>query len=83
LQLSRNRYIDIDHIADITYTPAGSLAVVVTYDPADQREIERSPPSPSYLNIELKSGEVIQLEGEEADAVWADFQKTRRHPGTE
>ena len=82
-QLREDRYVNTDHIADITYTPAGSLQVVIT-SAADQREIERLPSNASYLNMELKSQEAIHLEGEEADAVWAAFQRAmQRQPETQ
>ena len=79
LRLNPDRDIDTDHIADIEYKPAG-LAEFVTYDSdsMDRHETKRSP-TPSRLSITLKSEEDIYLEGGEADAVWADYQKTRPH----
>jgi hypothetical protein len=72
-KLEENRYINTDHIADITYTPANSLAVVVV-------PLGQSPPNPSYLIIDLKSTEQIRLEGETADTVWAAFQAVAQPP---
>jgi hypothetical protein len=73
LKVEENRYINIDRIGDIAYTPANSLAVV--FVPEGQ-----SPPNPSWLIIDLKSGEQIRLEGEAADRVWAAFQSVVQPP---
>jgi hypothetical protein len=70
-KLDENRFIDTDHISVIQYTPANSNTVV------DPKPFQRTP---SYLNIKLKSSEEIRLQGDEADEVWAAYQKANRRP---
>ena len=69
-KLNENRLIDIDEVVVIHYTPADSMTV------ANPKPSQRTP---SYLNIKLKSrSEEIRLEGEAADAAWADYQKASK-----
>jgi hypothetical protein len=70
-QLNEKRFIDTEHISVIHYTPANSNTI------ADPKLFQRTP---SYLNIKLKSSEEIRLEGDEADEVWAAYQKAIRRP---
>ena len=70
-QLNENRFIDTDQISIIQYTPANSMTVA---DPKPSQS------TPSYLNFKLESSEEIRLEGDEADEVWAAYQKAIRRP---
>ena len=74
-RLQENRYINSDHISDITYSPAGSVQIVRVGGDGEPVGQQRPPNSyPSWLNIDLKDTEHIRLEGEEADAAWAEFE---------
>jgi hypothetical protein len=65
--LNDHRHINTDQIADIHYTPKGLPTVI------DSRPIELQPIIPSHLHIELRSREEIDIDAEEADAVWAAY----------
>ena len=67
-KLTEDRYLDTDAIADIQYTPQ-----VFTPNPAAGIE-EGLIQNCSFLAIELKTGEKIRLEAEQADMVWQSFQ---------
>ena len=60
LRISANRYIDSDDIADVEYSPPHRVRI-----PAVPK---------SHLSIELKSGDFITLDGDDADRVWRDCQ---------
>ena len=60
LKISANRYIDSDDIADVEYTPP--------------RKVEFPAIPKAHLSIELKSGDVIELEGADASRVWRECQ---------
>jgi hypothetical protein len=72
LKITQYRHIDIDHIADIHYVPLEDDEVV-SID-MGQGPVPIRPPS-SSLSIELKNGDPIQLQADEADRVWAEYQR--------
>ena len=85
-EITPTRHIDIEHIADIKYTPAGGRRVIM---PRGSREGNAAGgisdihfPVASQLRITLKSSEVIELDGEQADAVWKAYQKAGKRRAT-
>jgi hypothetical protein len=70
--LNDRRHINTDQIADIHYRPEGPPVVI------DGRPTELQPTIPSHLHIDLKSKEEIDLDAEEADAVWAAYKDAIR-----
>jgi len=64
LRISANRYIDSDDIADLEYTPP--------------RRVDFPAIPKAHLSIELKSGDSITLDGDDADRVWWDCQNLFR-----
>jgi hypothetical protein len=70
-----NRYINTDHVADITYGAAISHQVqFVGPDKVEARSLSPMH-SLAHLRIELKSSEEIKLSGEDAERVWEAFQR--------
>jgi hypothetical protein len=87
LKINEHRYIDIDHIADIQYTPASEREMIIPFavkygqdsDDDDDDDVQTEPvkyKQEASLSIELKKGDTIDLKGEEADIVWQKYRAT-------
>lgn len=69
-QIKRRTLIHTDHIAEIDYSPPGRAQRCF----GSLLDKSKLPPTPSYLNIDLKDKEHIRLQGAEADEAWQAFQ---------
>ena len=76
-RLEENGYIYTDHIADIASTPLKPTPVVMMPRLNPEDEEMPFPAKPSRLNIELKHGEEISPQAEEADQAWAAFKEAK------
>ena len=79
LKLNENRYINTEHITDISYMPPGGTRIILTVagaPPDEQAFRDVSASHGAVLEIELRNKErlPLRLEGAEADTVWAAFQ---------
>ncbi len=79
-ELSEYRHLSTEKVLDIAFTPAYTQpGIMVSYASPGSTEPDASsqqiefPPSPSLLSIELSDGEYIQLEGDQAEKVWAAY----------
>jgi hypothetical protein len=77
LQVEENRYVALDEIVDIRYTPANSQPLPsfpkLTGEPAALYAQH-----PSSLSIRLKGAEPIKLVSTNADGVWEKYKKAVR-----
>jgi hypothetical protein len=67
-----NRWINVEHVADIKYTRGGTNRLTVrgfTKQAPQETETE----FPSMLEIVLLNKDVISLRGEDADEAWEAF----------
>jgi hypothetical protein len=87
LKINEHRYIDIDHIADIQYTLASERELTIPFavkygqdsDDDDDDDVQTETvkhKEAAFLSIELKTGDPIDLKGEEADSVWQKYLAT-------
>lgn len=69
----RLRLINTEQVADMTYSPAVQVE-------GDAKLGETHPTQPARLNIILSNGEVIRIEGSDADGLWEAFQTILQKP---
>ena len=79
-KVSPHRYINTEHVADIWYHAAGEMHIRVNAAATGETLNDIRSPHQSVLTIELRNKDLLPLrfEGDEADAVWADFENAMK-----